>query len=89
VGLGSATEGVVEVLWPGGVRNRLYGVAASESLVLPEIPCSFSASVSRTQYAKCVKESLKDLRHPRVGLLTNAQADRLEASALRAYDEAH
>jgi enediyne biosynthesis protein E4 len=89
VGLGSATEGVVEVLWPGGVRNRLYGVTASENVVLPEIPCSFSASVSRTQYAKCVKESLKDLRHPRVGLLTNAQADRLEASALRAYDEAH
>lgn len=25
-GLGSASYGVAEVLWPGGVRNRLYGV---------------------------------------------------------------
>jgi hypothetical protein len=88
-GLGDATSGTVEVLWPGGVRNRLYDVAASEHLVLPEIPCSFDAPVSRQDYEKCVKESLKDLRHPSVGLLSHAQADRLEASALRAYDESH
>ena len=88
-GMGAATSGVVEVQWPGGVRNRLYDVAASERLVLPEIPCSFDAAVSRKDYAKCVKESLKDLRHPHVGLLTHAEADRLESSALRAYDESH
>jgi enediyne biosynthesis protein E4 len=89
VGLGAAARGTAEVLWPGGVRNRLYDVAAGERLVLPEIPCSFDAPGSRTAYAKCVKESLKDLRHPRVGLLTQAEADRLEASALRAFDASH
>lgn len=89
VGLGSATNGVVEVLWPGGVRNRLYGVSASENVVLPEIPCSFTTSLKKNEYAKCVSESLKDLRRPRVGMLTKAQADRLEASALRAYEESH
>jgi hypothetical protein len=89
VGLGAAARGTVEVLWPGGVKNRLYDVAASERLVLPEIPCSFDSGMSRKDYEKCVKESLKDLRHPSVGLLTHPQADRLEESALRAYDEAH
>jgi hypothetical protein len=88
-GLGSATSGTVEVLWPGGVKNRLYDVLASERLVLPEIPCSFDSAMSRKDYEKCVKESLKDLRHPHVGLLTHQEADRLEASALRAYDESH
>jgi hypothetical protein len=88
-GLGDATSGTVEVIWPGGVKNRLYDVAASEHLVLPEIPCSFASNMSRNDYAKCVKESLKDLRHPHVGLLTHQQADRLEDSALRAYDESH
>jgi hypothetical protein len=88
-GLGAATTGTVEVQWPGGVRNRLYDVAASERVLLPEIPCSYDAAVSRIDYEKCVKESLKDLRHPHAGVLTHAQADRLEASALRAYDETH
>ena len=89
VGLGSATRGTVEVIWPGGVKNRLYDVLASERLVLPEIPCGFDSATSRKDYAKCVKESLKDLRHPHVGLLTHQEADRLEQSALRAYDESH
>jgi hypothetical protein len=89
VGMGSATSGTVEVIWPGGVKNRLYDVAASERLVLPEIPCSFDSAISRNDYEKCVKESLKDLRHPHVGLLTHQEADRLEDSALRAYDESH
>ena len=88
-GLGAANRGTVEVLWPGGVKNRLYDVAASERLVLPEIPCSFDAAVSRADYEKCVKESLKELRHPHANVLTHAQADRLEQSALRAYDESH
>lgn len=88
-GMGAATTGTVEVQWPGGVRNRLYDVAASERVLLPEIPCSYDAAVARIEYEKCVKESLKDLRHPRAGVLTHAQADRLEASALRAYDESH
>jgi hypothetical protein len=89
VGLGGAASGTVEVLWPGGVKNRLYDVLASERLVLPEIPCSFDSAMSRKDYEKCVKESVKDLRHPHVGLLTHQEADRLEDSALRAYDESH
>jgi hypothetical protein len=97
-GLGTAAKGTAEVLWPGGVRNRLYDVAAGEDLVLPEIPCGFDTfhsglpadaapAAHREKYGKCVKESLKDL--VKGGVVTRAYADRLEASALQAYDATH
>ncbi|HEX6904342.1 MAG TPA: CRTAC1 family protein [Thermoanaerobaculia bacterium] len=95
-GLGTAAKGTVEVLWPGGVRNRLYDVAAGEKVRLPEIPCDFqnfqpslpgNGNAGRLGYSKCVKESLKDLTQQNV--ISQAFASRLEASALRAYDAAH
>jgi len=42
-GLGEAHRGVLDVLWPGGVRNRLYGVHGGATVVMPEIPCSFDS----------------------------------------------
>jgi hypothetical protein len=97
-GVGTAAKGVVDVIWPGRVRNRLYDVAAGETLTLPEIPCSFNdfqpglpASASpvakRNKYEKCVKETMKDLTSKSV--ITQSYANRLQASALRAYDETH
>ena len=96
MGLGTTATGTVEVLWPGGVRNRLYDVAAGEQVTLPEIPCDFAtfasglpananAAAHRNKYGKCVKESLKDL--VKKGAVTQALANRVVASALRAYDE--
>lgn len=89
VGLGSAIRGTVEVHWPGGVRNRLYDVFATERVLLPEIPCSFDANVSRTSYVKCVTASLIDLLDFNGGPLSFWEALRLEFSALRAYDDSH
>jgi enediyne biosynthesis protein E4 len=95
-GLGTAAKGTVDVLWPGGVRNRLYDVAAGEKVTLPEIPCDFAnfqpslpgnGNAGRLGYSKCVKESLKDLTQKNV--ITQSFANRIEASALRAYDAAH
>jgi enediyne biosynthesis protein E4 len=95
-GLGTAAKGTVEVLWPGGVRNRLYDVAAGEKVRLPEIPCDFAnfqpalpgnGNAGRLGYSKCVKESLKDLTQKNV--ISQSFAARIEASALRAYDQAH
>jgi hypothetical protein len=97
-GLGTAAKGTADVLWPGGVRNRLYDVAAGESVALPEIPCSFdtfqsglpanaNATAHRNQYEKCVRESLKDLTKKNV--ISGSFASRLAASALRAYDASH
>ncbi len=95
-GLGTAAKGTLEVLWPGGVRNRLYDVAAGEKVRLPEIPCDFASfqpslpgngNAGRLGYSKCVKESLKDLTQKNV--ISQSFASRIEASALRAYDTAH
>jgi len=83
-GLGSARRGTVEVLWPGGVRNRLYDVRAGERLVFPEIPCSFDdTSMRANQYAACVRDALGDLQG--AGVLSHRDRARFLSSALRAF----
>jgi hypothetical protein len=89
VGLGNAIRGTAEVLWPGGVKNRLYNVFATERVLLPEIPCSYDSTMSRKSYVKCVTASLSDLLQVHGGPLNVLEAARLELSALRAYDESH
>jgi len=86
-GLGRSSQGTVEVLWPGGVRNRLYHVRAGKRVLFPEIPCSFDdPEVSRKQYVECVVGALQQLR--RAGVLSTAQAVRFAVSALRAFRDA-
>ncbi len=84
-GIGDTRTGTVEVVWPGRVKNRLYGVAAGERVRFPEIPCSFDSATNRGAYRACVNNAVKDLQ--RAGAIDRAQRDRLLASALRAYDE--
>jgi hypothetical protein len=86
-GIGTAPSGVVEVLWPGGARNRLYDVKAGERLTLPEIPCSITGNSSRSGFRRCVKDSLKDL--VKKGVISQSYSNRLEAAALRGYDAEH
>lgn len=67
----------MEVLWPGGVRNRLAG----ERLVLPEIPCDAGgAFAGRGDYARCVTRALGEL--VAAGVIDEAGRARLQASAL-------
>lgn len=83
-GLGDETTATVEVLWPGGVRNRLYGVKAKERITFPEIPCSFDdPTLNRRDYRRCVKRALRELREE--GQLSRRQSLRYYASAVRAY----
>ncbi len=83
-GLGSQRNGTVEVLWPGGVRNRLYKVRADEHVEIPEIPCSFDdASLGFHDYLYCVQESLVELRA--AGELSSVMSFRLLFSAVRSY----
>lgn len=83
-GLGEARSGTAEVLWPGGVRNRLYGVKNGERLVLPEIPCSFAADwPSLRAYGGCVGRALLDLSAE--GVVTPRQRGRLFLSAILAF----
>jgi len=87
-GLGQAVGGTLEVLWQGGVRNRLYSVMAGERVTMPEIPCSFSANwPSFNAYKKCVNKALSGLKS--AGFITNNQKKRLNDSALEAYEDTH
>jgi enediyne biosynthesis protein E4 len=85
-GLGPAAGGTVEVSWPGGVKNRLYGVQAGESLLLPEIPCSFDADWGNFgQYNSCVMQALNGYKD--AGHITSAQRNRLRDSARQAFHD--
>lgn len=87
LGMADAHKGMLDVLWPGGVRNRFYGLHASEQLVLPEIPCSYDADWnSRHSYRHCVTRALKELT--RAGKLGHGLGKRLMKSAIRAFAEA-
>ena len=85
-GLGAAPKGTVDVLWPGGTRNRLYDVAAGERLAVPEIPCSFDGSWKNFgQYNSCVRTALN--RYMQTGVIDAGQRQRLIDSAVRAFNE--
>jgi hypothetical protein len=87
-GLGSARRGTVEVLWPGGVRNRLYDVRAGERILFPEVPCSIDdTSASPSRFASCVRDALRDL--VRAGVLGERDRARFLSSALHAFAEEH
>ena len=83
-GLGAAASGTLEVLWPGGVRNRLYGLHNGERVTVPEIPCSFDGDFPNLgSYAGCVATALADLRQAAV--LDLGESVRLFVSALIAF----
>jgi len=85
-GLGSATSGRVDILWPGGVRNRFYGVASSEHVQIPEIPCDFKATwPNQKTYMMCVNKAVNELHSG--GVINQAMAKRLKDSASKAYQD--
>ena len=87
-GLGDAGKGVLDIQWPGGRRNRLYGARAGESIVFPEIPCSYDdRSLSAHQYRDCVSGSLQRLVG--AGLISGRQGRRFMVSAIRARRHLH
>ena len=86
-GLGQAATGDVEVAWPGGVRNKLYGVAHGERVTFPEIPCSYDGEwKNQGQYVKCVTQALNAAGQ--AGLYDPANKDRFLESAILAYQQA-
>jgi hypothetical protein len=95
-GLGSKSKGTADILWSGGLRNRLYDVKAGEKLVVPEIPCDFanwtdnlgpraSRRDHRDKYQECVQTALDDYTDR--GQINKKYAKRLLSSALRAFDD--
>ncbi|MDD5276971.1 MAG: CRTAC1 family protein [Methylovulum sp.] len=87
-GLGKSRGGVIEVRWPGGVKNRLYDVKAGERINFPEISCNIDASIKQLKkYERCVKGNLNDLEA--VGIITKKEKNRFMASAMRGFKEVH
>lgn len=84
-GMGDSRKGTVEVLWPSGVRNRVYKVRPGEHIILPEIPCSFDDHQRFWRYARCVGKSLRKYRHEKI--INRTEAKRLRRSAIRAWYE--
>ncbi len=83
-GLGEAHKGTVDVLWPGGVRNRLYDLYSTETVTMPHIPCSFDADWNNFgQYNRCVVRSLVQYR--RAGEIDTFEKLRLWLSAVIAF----
>lgn len=83
-GMGRSRFATVEVLWPGGVRNKLFKVGPNERLSFPEIPCSFADdSLSQRAYIGCVKNALAEL----VGanILSRREGARFFSSAVVAF----
>ncbi len=85
-GLGSKSFGRLEVLWPGGHRNRLYGVRRGERLTMPEIPCSFDDGGPFSDYLTCVATTLVDLHA--AGVIDRRHQRRLFLSAAIAFFDA-
>jgi len=79
-----APAGYVEVLWPGGTRNRFYGVRAGERVVVPEIPCSFDAAWDGfADYKRCVDRAVIELVNG--GALAAGHAPRVRHGAYLAF----
>lgn len=87
-GLGGKEEGSLDILWPGGVRNRLNEVEGGESLTIPEIPCSYTADwANRGQFQSCLEHAVNDLR--KKGIISNRDKSRFIHSNIEAYLELH
>ncbi len=84
-GLGDLSRATIDVLWPGGVRNRLHRVPGRQTVLFPEIPCSIDTDSSLLVYQRCVRTALEGLVDADV--LGDAQARRFSASAFIAYLE--
>ena len=85
-GLGRENRGDLDILWPGGTRNRLHKVRKRERILFPEIPCSIDGDWRHVlEYGYCVSEALGELRAN--GIISRRLSRRLLDSALRAFYE--
>ncbi len=82
-GLGEEQRGHVEVIWPNGLRNRFFNILEGESIVFPEIPCSFEGDIAFRPYMACVIGALDD--YVQAGIIRRGMRVRFLMSALRAF----
>ena len=79
-GMGTAQYGSAEILWPGGVTNRLTNIAPGERITFPEIPCDYATrGDDPAGYQACVEGALAELVG--IGALDDAGAQRFRSGA--------
>ncbi len=82
-GMAAETVGVIDVMWPGGVRNKLTVRGSKQTLNFPEIPCSYADTSSTFRdYAKCAWVSLREINQ--AGAINYGEYLNLGFSAMRA-----
>ena len=86
-GLGHARWGELEVQWPGGVKNRAYGIRPGRPFLMPEIPCSIDGPGPLSVYRTCVRRALSDLQ--KAGLVSKNESNALAIDAIRAFVDEH
>ena len=85
-GLKNKNKGTLDVLWPGGVRNRLDKVKKFKTVVLPEIPCSYAGDwEDEDEFEECLDDALDELKA--ADLLTKKEAKRFRKSMNSAFEE--
>ena len=86
-GLGSARKGTLEILWPGGTRNRFYNLPANRLIEIPEIPCNIDENwANPDKYKECVNKALIEIRE--AGLIDSDTRHHLQDSAMGAFMDA-
>ena len=84
-GLGAATYGDLEIVWPNGARAKLYDVKAGERLVIPQLPLSYDTELAFFEYYAQISKTLKDRVDQ--GVIDEKLANRLRHSATKALIE--
>ena len=74
------------MLWPGGVKNRLYMRRPLKEHTLPEIPCSYDGDYGHPgEYFDCVATSLTTYLSE--GVIKRGEFFRLFTSAIIAFNK--
>lgn len=76
-GMGTATQGEVQVMWPGGNVNTVQ-VFAGDTVVVPEIPCNVNDEESVEEFRSCLGKGLNTLVDG--GVLEDQLRDKLFSS---------
>ena len=85
-GMGSETTGDIDIRWPDGIRNKLFGVRAGETIVFPQMPVSFDdPSRSFFKYYWATNDALKNYLTD--GVISEREHRRFLYSAVKAFYE--
>lgn len=85
-GMANSRFATVDILWPGGTRNRLYAAFNFQRYLFPEIPVSYDdLSLTPSQYARRVDRALEQLLEK--NYLSPRRANLFRISAIIAYKQ--